>query len=239
MFNKDTLKKIGSIVVPIIIIGVVGTFLYQLWNNPLKEHNNVAHIISLDSKPSDTTRDNKGQLHAQKEIIFIPSYSLADAMYKGTIDSLRKEIKLRDDAKIASLGTVTTVTKTEFIPIISGDSITKVFTFKTKWADLKLYQDTTKRSSLEYKDSLIFATIKQPYGFFKLKERQFIDVKSANPDVTHIGINYYEVDPPKNNKAKWGVGLGIGPGLSINKDINGTKVVPSWVTANFGIQYRF
>jgi hypothetical protein len=239
MFNKDSLKKIGSIVVPILILGVAGTFIYQLLHNPLKQYNNVANIISLDSKPSDTTRDDKGQLHARKQIVYIPSYSLADAMYKGIIDSLRKEIKLRDDAKIASLGTVTTITRTEFIPILSGDSIKRVFTFKTKWADLKVYQDTNKKSSIEYKDSLIFATIKQPYGFLKLKERQFINVRSANPDVKHIGVNYYEVNPPKNNKSKWGIGIGVGPGLSINKDNNGSKVIPSWVTANFGIQYRF
>lgn len=239
MLNKSTLKKIGAIVVPIIILGIIGTFLYQLFNSPLKEHNNVAKIISLDSQPSDTIRDDRGQLHGRKEVIFIPSYEVANAMYKGIIDSLRREIKLRDDAKIASLGTVTTVTKTEFVPVISGDSVRKIFTFKTKWADLKVYQDTTTKSSLEYRDSLIFATIKEPYGFLKLKERQFIDVKSANPDVKHIGINYYEVDPPKNNRSKWGVGISIGPGLSVGKDINGPKVTPSWVTANFGIQYRF
>lgn len=234
--------KIFGILKTIIIVVLIGMFAYQLLVNPIKKENNVANLISLDNKPSDTLRDGKGQLHSQKEYIYIPTFSMAEAMYKNQIDSLREELKLSKKAQINSMGVINTSAEHSFKPEVRKDSLTQfiTLTYKSKWADASLTSDTSKLSKIWTRDSLIFATIKEPYGFLGLKERQYIDVKSANKDVKHIGVTYFQVDPVKNNKSKFGIGLGIGPGLSFIADPSGgNKAKFSWVTVQAGLQYRF
>ena len=237
---KKILVKVFSLLKIIIPVLLVGALVYTLFFKPIKDQNNVANIISLENTPSDTVRDSKGQLHAQKEVIFVPTFSMAEALYKDRIDSLKKELGLRD-AKIASLGTVTTETETTFKPDIVRDTANLHYNieYKTKWTNLTLSTDSSKWAKLITRDSLVFATIKQPYGFLKMKERVFIDVKSANPDVRHIGVNYFQVEQPKNNKSKIGLGLGIGPGISFYSEQGEIKAKPSWITIQGGIQYRF
>lgn len=239
-FNKR--DKIFSILKTLVIIVLLGMFGYQLLFNPIKKENNVANLISLDNKPSDTIRDNKDQLHAQKEYVYVPTFYIAEAMYKKQIDSLREELKLSKKAQINSMGVITTSSEHSFKPEVITDTVTRyvTLTYKSKWADASLTSDTSKLSKIWTRDSLIFATIKEPYGFLNLKERQYIDVKSANKDVKHIGVTYFQVDPVKNNKSKIGLGLGVGPGASIMSDPSGgNKVKFSWVTFQAGIQYRF
>ncbi len=234
------LKKLFNVLKFIVPILLVGAFVYTLMFRPVKDQNNVANIISLDKVPSDTLRDDKGQLHAQKEVILVPTWSMAEALYKDKIDSLKKELGLKDE-KILSMGTVAMVTETNFKPSVVKDTVTQhiVLSYKNKWTDLNLTTDTSQLSRLITRDSLVFATIKQPYGLFKMKEKVFIDVKSANPNVKHIGVNYFEVAQPKNNKSKFGFGIGVGPGISIYPEGGELKAKPSWVTIQGGIQYRF
>lgn len=236
----EILKRLYSFLKVAIPIILAVALVYTLFFKPIKEENNVANIISFDKVPSDTIRDDKGQLHAQNRIVYVPTFSLAEAVYKKDIDSLKKELKLKDD-KILSLGTITLTKETDFKPSVKQDTnkVHYIIEYKNKWTNLKLSTDTSKFSKLITHDSLIFATIKQPYGFLKMKEKVYIDVKSANPDVKHIGVNYFQVEPPKNNKSKFGLGLGIGPGVSIYPEGGELKINPSWITVQAGIQYRF
>lgn len=237
---RTILKKLYSILKVAIPVLFGVALLYTLIFRPFKEENNVASIISLDKTPSDTLRDDKGQLHAQNTIVYVPTFDLAEGVYIKEIDSLKKELKLKD-AKILSLGSITLTTETDFKPSVKRDTdkVHYIIEYKNRWTDLKLSTDTSKWGKLITHDSLIFATIKQPYGFLKMKERVYVDVKSANPDVKHIGVNYIQVDPPKNNRAKFGFGFGIGPGVAIYPEAGELKARPSWVTVQAGLQYRF
>lgn len=238
-FNRD---KIFGILKTLLIVILLGAFMYQLVFNPIKKENNVANLISLNNKPSDTIRDPKGQLHAQKEYVYVPTFSMAEAMYKKQIDSLRDELKLSKKAQINSMGVITTSAEHSFKPEVKRDTLTQTITltYRSKWADASLTSDTSKLSKIWTRDSLIFATIKEPYGFLNLKEKQYIDVKSANKDVKHIGVTYFQVDPVKNNRSKFGLGVGVGPGVSFMSDPSGgNKAKFSWVTFQAGIQYRF
>lgn len=237
---RTILKNLYSILkvfVPI-LLGVA--LLYTLIFRTFKKENNVANIISLSVTYSDTIRDSKGQLHAQNTVVYVPTFDLAESVYIKEIDSLKKELKFKDE-KILSLGSITLTTETDFKPSVKQDTDKVHYTieYKNKWTDLKLSTDTLKWGKLITHDSLIFATIKKPYGFLKMKERVYVDVKSANPDVKHIGVNYTQVDPPKNNRSKFGVGFGIGPGVAVYPEAGELKVRPSWVTIQGGIQYRF
>lgn len=234
------LKKLYNILKVVIPILFGAALLYTLIFRPFKKENNVAHIISLDKVPSDTLRDDKGQLHAQSPIVYVPTFSLAEGVYKKEIDSLKKELKLKDE-KILSLGSITLTKETDFKPSVKQDTnkIHYIIEYKNKWTNLQLSTDTSKWSKLITRDSLIFATIKKPYGFLKMKEKVYIDVKSANPDVKHIGVNYFQVDPPKNNRSKFGFGFGVGPGISIYPEAGELKAKPSWITVQGGLQYRF
>ena len=237
MKSKREIKDIVTKVIPLVGIIIIGAFIFQVIKRPIKDVNNVANIVSLDKLPSDTVRDDKRQLHAQKEYILVPDYALAEAMYSGIIDSLKNELKLSKKAQVSSGGIVTSTTQVKFVPEVrKSDSIVTHYTFKDKWVDLSLSVDTGKLSTLEYRDSLIFGTIKERYGFLGLKERQFFDVRSSNPNVKHIGVTYFEVAPTRNNKSKVGFGLGVGPTITINKE---NKVEIHKLGVQFGIQYRF
>lgn len=240
--KKEIREGIFSFLKFLVIVTIAGILIHQLIVSPTKKENNVANLITLDNKPSDTIRDPKGQLHAQKEYINVPTLTLAEALYQKEIDSLRKELKLAKNDKISSMGVITTSSEHSFRPEVKRDSSTQHMTlsYTSKWADANLSSDTSKLSKIWTRDSLIFATVKQSYGFLKLKEKQYIDVKSANKDVKHIGVTYFEVDQVKNNKSKFGFGLGLGPGISIIPDPSGGhKAQTSWITLQAGIQYRF
>lgn len=236
----NTKKFIINLMGIILVLGLVGGALWKLFTNPGSKHNNVADIVKIDKAPAVIEKDKAGQTHAIKQVLGLTKEQ-ARLLYKDEIDSLVAQNKYKDK-QITGLLIINSEMETKFRPTIkdvrdsSNVLIGSSVDFSSKWLTLRGDTYSGKDWYVGVRDSSALVFRQEEYGAFKLKSRVLADIHSANKDFKYENLRGYQLVPEqKNNKAKIGFGVTIGPGLQLGTD---NKVSFGWQLTT-GLQYRF
>jgi hypothetical protein len=192
----------------IILIGICILLLILL----LKECNISKQSQNIQVEP-DYIELNGGTTLSGDSFKIINVIQLENSNLKNTIDSLKKQLKLPNSAKIINTTSVITKTDTVLVPkidtlLVNGDSV-KRLRYKDEWVDISTVLTNSPTFSIKAVDTLSFTTVKN-----KKETKIYIDNKSP-----YVSINQgysYSV----KTKKPW---LTIGPHIGL--DITGKPTI--------------
>lgn len=225
-----------------VVLVVLALLVFQLFNNPIKEENNVAELIKLDREPPEKYVDPTGKTHVVKQVIYLKDEQ-AVLLYRAQLDSVTKQLAVKDK-HIAGLTTIAGQAEHEFNAKIESlkDELNNVtgskIDYTSEWFDLKGTVDAVSNTSkfkATFRDSITIAFVKKKKGFLGFKEKIYADAYSSNPDMKLTNIRSWEVPQARNNKAKIGFGATAGYGLQLSKQ----NTISHGFQITGGLQFRF